>query len=1239
MTSYSRHFISVRVILAFASALVLLTSVPVSVPAQTGNGSIQGTVRDSSQAVVPNARVVLEQVGTARQYNSLTNATGYYLFPSLPPGDYSISVEFAGLENWRATLLLQTGQAAVVDPVLKVAGSATAVTVTGELAPLVTTTPALANVVERARIEQLPLNGRFLQDLVVLTTAGLEGSGEAPRVYGLRDAAMEYVQDGAVLDRRFHGTLPSRPPGLDTVNEFRVETSVPSAKLSRPAMTVISTKSGANRWHGATFYTARNNGFGVARRRQDYYDKPPQLIRNEFGASLGGPLEIPRLYHGRNRTFFFASWEEYRQRTATTGGFTMPTMAMREGDFSALRDGVGRLITLYDPWTTSGPNWQRLPYFNNVIPLSRRSPVAEYLYKITPVPTLPEVNPMVADNFFGTNPARQDQRTFTVRMDHRLSEKDQVFGRYTTGKRLGLSVSSGTLATLDQTGNVNVGSERNHNAMVSWTRLFSPSFFMELVASGAYVGTTGSMAARGGNEDLARKLGVPNPFNGLGLPDFTNTGFDMTYSGPSPSTDDDKTISVEQNFTKISGPHQFEFGWRFRKDFIDVLPQQEHLQAALQFSSGATALYDPATGSAMGSVPRAGHDAANFYLGVASLYWSKFCRGLYHIRTREYAGYLQDNWKVSPSLTLNLGVRYEYNSPFSETNNLLVGFDRASKSIVNGAPIDQLIRMGYTTQAVVDIYQRIGVKFTTPGAVGLPERFVYPNRLDFSPRAGFAYNWKVAGRPAVLRGGYGMYRFTIPVRTFHQAMRLNPPFQANFQTSITTAALTPDGKPNYGLRSVPAIIAGVNSQNAIDLNSPTAVTPGSFASDYYDPHQPTSTAQEWNLTLETEIHHDTVARVGYVGTHGGSLEQFNLYNQQPNAYVWYMRTGLALPTGQFASTARRSFDQTTYGQIEEYRKSAWSNFNGVQLELKRRFSKGLGYQVFYVLSNALGTGTMTSTGGGFYNTAVLDPVTFLPGAVPLDYNERNRFLNYQRDTAIPHHRIRWNFLLDLPLGQGKRWLSGTNRIVDRIIGGWQLAGFGSYTSRYWGLPTGNWGELGNVEVYGTKYPIEDCRSGRCVPGYLYHNGYLPANRINSTDTQGRPNGVMGVPSGYRPSQRPITPIPAGGASASDPNFALYDTNQVFVPMKDGKLQRVAFDSNLHPWRNQYRPAPWAFNLSASLFKSVRISERVNLRLNADFFNVLNNPGLPLPNAASGILSLQNSSNPPRQLQMTLRLAW
>src|SRR5262249_38367689 len=223
-----------------------------------------------------------------------------------------LTVDFAGMDKWQGQVSLQVGRRVVVDPVLQVSHARQEVTVVGDVTPLVSTSnPTVAIIVERERIDQLPLNGRSIQPLLTITVPGLEGSSSQPKVYGLRDSSMDIVQDGVSLQDRNTGAIQSRPPGLDTVQEFRVETSVSSAKVERPASAIFSTRSGTNEFHGWAFETGRDRGFGVARKRQDAFTKPPHLVRNEFGASLGGPVI-------QNRTFFFGSWEELRQRQATT---------------------------------------------------------------------------------------------------------------------------------------------------------------------------------------------------------------------------------------------------------------------------------------------------------------------------------------------------------------------------------------------------------------------------------------------------------------------------------------------------------------------------------------------------------------------------------------------------------------------------------------------------------------------------------------------------------------------------------------------------------------------------------------------------------------------------------------------------------------------------------------------------------------------------------------------------------
>jgi hypothetical protein len=640
--------------------------------AQTGTGSIQGTVTDASGAAVPGAKVTVTHTPTTRQYNTTTTEVGFYLFPSVQPGPYQMTVEAPGMESWKGELELQVGQIAEISPALKIGATATEVTVAGNVTPLVTTTaPTLATVVERARIEQLPINGRFIDKLLYLTTPGFE-SGSVPRVFGLR-YAVETLQDGAILENRQWQQLPARPPGLDTIEEFRAETSNSSAKMNRPGTVILTTRAGTNEVHGSAFDTLRNSGIGVARAREDFYLKPPHLVRNEFGASLGGPVYLPKIYSGKNRTFFFFAYEGYRLRSASTRSVAMQTLAMRQGDFSGLIDGQGRRYTIYDPLTT-GADWQRQPFPNDQIPIGRESPLAKYLNSITPAPTHPAVNPLVDANWYGLGFNNTNQTTITTRVDHRLSDRDQLFFRYSHSpsynwktSSLGSTSTTSSPTTLDGKANGNIDAGSNDSGVASWTHTFSPTFFSETIFS--VQRDHREITAIAPNEDIATQLGLSNPFKGVGFPRITDTGFGMDYdSNANLNMDYSRIYNLDQNFTKIHGRHEFQFGGRWRYESLDILADVQESMGHVFFNSLATSLYDPGSGTAYGSAPFTGHNSANLFLGMAT-YYARFFPDFFHLRAGEKSGYFQDNFKVSSRLTLNLGVRYEYSSPGRDRDN------------------------------------------------------------------------------------------------------------------------------------------------------------------------------------------------------------------------------------------------------------------------------------------------------------------------------------------------------------------------------------------------------------------------------------------------------------------------------------------------------------------------------------------------------------------------------------------
>ena len=327
------------------------------------------------------------------------------------------------------------------------------------------------------------------------------------------------------------------------------------------------------------------------------------------------------------------------------------------------------------------------------------------------------------------------------------------------------------------------------------------------------------------------------------------------------------------------------------------------------------------------------------------------------------------------------------------------------------------------------------------------------------------------------------------------------------------ASSSPDGHNNYGNRSVPTVITGLNTTGALDTPEARKMNPGDPFIWFFVPDQPPLKAHEWNLLIERELFHDTVVRLGYTGTHGSNLDQYWAVNDNIPDYIWFTTTGLPKPTGTYSNTAQRVYDQTTWMSMSAFRHTGWSNANSFRIEAERRFSRGVGFQFFYVMNNAMNAG-----GDGAY---MAPPAMFMPGTVPTDDQERNRFLSYHRDNTVPKHRLRWNWLVDLPFGRGKKFGGNAGGFLDRVIGGWQIAGLASTRSNYFALPDSWWGPTSNVEVYGNKYPIEDCRSGTCFQGYLYYNGYIPANQINSYGANGKPNGVMGVPANYHPVTRPL----------------------------------------------------------------------------------------------------------------------
>ena len=283
--------------------------------------------------------------------------------------------------------------------------------------------------------------------------------------------------------------------------------------------------------------------------------------------------------------------------------------------------------------------------------------------------------------------------------------------------------------------------------------------------------------------------------------------------------------------------------------------------------------------------------------------------------------------------------------------------------------------------------QSYGGKIITAKDAGLPQDLVYSNWKNFGPRIGFAYRVSDGRKAFVIRGGYRISYYTEPISNWFNSQSAAQLVSANFVNSVSNTAVSPDGLPNYGLRSVPQYVAGVNTPSSIININDTRTLPRGFSAYFLDPHLRDPRVQDWNLTIEKEMADNTVVRATYLGNHTTNILQTRDYNDSTPTYIWYAVQKTPVPTGPFANVATRPYDQQVWGTVNQYGTTGMANFNGAQLEVERRFRRGLAFQAFWVLAN-----TLTETG------SVPSSNSFLPGAVPTDFDAANRFLNYRRDT-------------------------------------------------------------------------------------------------------------------------------------------------------------------------------------------------------------------------------------------------
>lgn len=903
-----------------------LTAGPAS--AQVTTGTIVGVVQDQQGAAVPGASVTITEVNKGTVSTHTTASDGSFVAPFLIPGTYDVAVELQGFKRFtHKGVVLQVNQRARVDAALEVGGMTETTEVIG-LAPLTRTDSAeLGEVIEERAVRELPLNGRNFATLVYLVpgvTAGQVGenlSGAStfnPRgasnfnALGSQANTNAWLVDG-IDNNEFTFNTVIVQPTVESVREFKVLTGTFSAEFGRGAGVVsVSTKSGNNEWHGTVFEYWRDERFDA----KNFFALPTApkapLDRHQFGASLSGPIV-------QNKTFFFVDYAGIREDRGQVFVNTVPTEAARRGDFSDYRDRNGNLILIYDPLTTrpnpNGTGVIRDPFPGNVIPADRLDSVGLNVASIYPLPN----GPGNFDNYTSTVNRTVRDHSFTARVDHRAGDRDSFFVRF-AWERYKLDAPQGQAACCLPTppeaasrfdlGPFVAGIQNTelttHGAAFNWTHLFGPTLVNELRLG--YAKTNPQTRQSDYGTEAATSLGIQginvNEF-ASGLPNLNIQDVTGLSGGPAFLPVNPKQIhyQFENTLSWVTGRHSVKGGYRFilRKPspFTNT-----NTRSSIAINRNLT--NNPQTNSQ-------GSGLATLLLGYTTGGSRGFLLDVYDYTNSEHSLFVQDDWKLSERVTVNLGLRYEVYVPDTERENRLPNYDPVGM---------RLVYAGETATERANKETRWG---------------------NLAPRVGIA--WDATGDSKnVLRAGYGRSYFPIP----HAAGNLleqNVPNSISQNYSVETNPLvyTPDRVPRLS-NPFPAIVP-VKPQTTAELNAANPIVFGHAFSNE-TPHMDT-----WQVSYERQITNTLMAEIAYAGSKGSNL-------------IWVGNINEVQP-GPGSQASRRLIQPlANVNQILYFDTNNESWYHGLQAKLNKRFSRGLQFLVSYTYAKSLDYAGAPASGGG-----------------------------------------------------------------------------------------------------------------------------------------------------------------------------------------------------------------------------------------------------------------------------------
>ena len=1079
-------------LLACLALFSLILLVPSAAWAQRDTGSIAGTVKDPSGAVVPGATVTVTNMNTGANFSTKTDASGEFVASPLLIGQYRVTVAKHGFKTTVVgPFSIQIQQRAAVDVTLEVGQTVQTIQVHAATPVLETQTSSLGQVVNNQEVVDLPLNGRNFAQLALLTagTAPAEPGSRDQAGYGFSANGGRSLQNNFLLngmdnnsnltDLLNESNYVVGPP-VDAIQEFKVQTNSYSAQFGRGngAIINVSIKQGTNQLHGDLWEFLRNDKLDA----RNFFDQTrPAYQQNQFGFTLGGPVDIPHLYNGKDKTFFFGDFERLLIRQGQTDTSVVPTAAQRAGDFSSQLDLTSPVTVGGQPvldcngnptysgeifntrLTQNDPNSPTglcgVPFMTtsagvpiNQIPAGVQDSLAARLINLYPVSNAnqPGYN-------FISNPKNQVNRSnFDARLDHIFSAKDTSF--FVLDRQQQPSILPGPFGGLaDGSGFFN-GVELNtgYNSTASETHIFSPTLINEFRAG--YNRLESERSQFNANTNVSAQLGFPGvPYvPGIGgLPQLTfsdaSTLGSATYL---PSDEIQNTIGLTDSLTWIHGKHTVQFGGEVRHEEFTIY-QPAAPRGSLDFGPSFTD--NPAAPGTGGT------GMASFLLGLSDGGSINNLHDIDYLR-KDYAGYVEDTYRMTPRVTLNLGLRYDFFGTVQERFNAQGTFNFLTDTLI--IPMDAVTK-DHQPSSLTPLLSSI-IPVSPTGSRGL----IQPDYNNFAPRAGLAV--KLTNK-LVLRTGYGIFYggeengpYSNPSQGF------NPPFfvTQSFSNPCGAASANP-ASLDCSLPGIPTLSDGFPANALVDPNTPSLFS--------IDPHLATPYMQDWNFGLQYQLPGNTLLEVAYAGSKGTRLYDFLNGNQ-------------ATPTANpnLPTAPRRPFPAVD-SYIALFSSDAISSYNSLQTKVQKNFSHGFSFLATYTWAHSMDNTSSANLGaqnGGDFRYFQDRHIEFANS----DFDVRNRAVI--------------SGVWQLPFGQGKAFAGNASGVMNQLVGGWQVASIASFSNGNWFTITDSNGNFANSDGQQRPNQIGNPNASPCQPNTFFNTCAFVDPSLGSSGSAGR-NTVAG----------------------------------------------------------------------------------------------------------------------------------